>query len=211
MLSASDGLRTHPTRSISEACREGLVWVNDGRIGSGDGSAIVSSVAGGITLRIPSTRKPPPCCSADASDYPDEIGQTVPRSFYPLARARGMPFRAKRVGCEWRFVHRGLAGAACLFQVREPGGRYGRYRNRAAHGHLTAACPEFPAVLGLRVRDRLPLGVRNRVGAAAGERDDVILPVARTTAASLPGRRAGMLALEFPRHGTRSVLGDGSE
>ena len=35
---------------------------------------------------------------------------------------------------------------------------------------------------------------------------DVIFPVARTTAARLPGRRAGMLALEFPRYLSGSVL-----
>jgi len=39
-------------------------------------------------------------------------------------------------------------------------------------------------------------------GAAAGERDDVILPIAGTSAGGFAGRRAGMVPLKFPRHFT---------
>ena len=97
-----------------------------------------------------------------------------------------------------------MAGAARLFQVREPSSRYGRHGNRAAH--LTAARPEFPAVLGFRGRGGLPLEVLHGIGAAASERVHVILPVAGASAARLPGRRARMLALEFARYLTGSVL-----
>jgi hypothetical protein len=49
---------------------------------------------------------------------------------------------------------------------------------RAAHAPLTAALPDFPAVLGLGCGNGLPLKVRYGVGSAATERDDVILAVA---------------------------------
>ena len=49
-----------------------------------------------------------------------------------------------------------------------------------------AARPEFPAVLRSRRGDGLPLHVGNCVGAAAGERHDVILPVARACASGSP-------------------------
>jgi hypothetical protein len=62
---------------------------------------------------------------------------------------------------------------------------------------LTAAHPEFPAVLGPCSGDGLPLHIRHRVGAAATERDDVILAVAWTSPAGFADRRAGMLPLEF--------------
>jgi hypothetical protein len=70
----------------------------------------------------------------------------------------------------------------------------------AAHAPLSAARADFPAVLGLGCGNGLPLHVRNRVGSAATERGDVIFAVAGASAAGPAGRRAGMLALEFPRH-----------
>jgi len=62
--------------------------------------------------------------------------------------------------------------------------------------------PCLPTVLGLRAGNGLPLHVGNCVGAAAGERDDVILPIAGTSAGGFAGRRAGMVPLKFPRHFT---------
>ena len=61
-----------------------------------------------------------------------------------------------------------------------------------------AARPEFPAVLRSRRGDGLPLHVGNCVGAAAGERHDVILPVTRTGAGRSPGRWARVYTLELP-------------
>ena len=92
-----------------------------------------------------------------------------------------------------------LAGATRLFQVREPGSRYGRYRNRAAHRHLTAARPEFPTVLNLRCGDGLPLEIGDRIGAATGERLDVIFPVAGTGAGCEPGGGARVRMLRRGR------------
>jgi hypothetical protein len=70
---------------------------------------------------------------------------------------------------------------------------------------LAAAGPPLPPVLSLGIADRLPLQVPNRVGSAAGERLYVIFPVAGAGAAGSPGRRAGVLSLEFARHLARSV------
>jgi hypothetical protein len=84
--------------------------------------------------------------------------------------------------------------------------RYGGDRDRAARELLTAARPEFPAVLGSRRGYGLPLQVRNRVGSATGERLYVIFPVAWTGAGCEPRRRARMLTLKFPRYLTGSVL-----
>jgi hypothetical protein len=61
-------------------------------------------------------------------------------------------------------------------------------------------------ILGLRIRRCLPLEIRNGVRSATSERLYVILPVAGADAARLSARRAGMLALEFPRHLTGSVF-----
>jgi hypothetical protein len=78
---------------------------------------------------------------------------------------------------------------------------------RAARRSLPpSAAPEFPAVLCPCCGDGLPLEVRYRVGSAATERDDVILPKTGTGTACLAGRRAGMLPLELPRHLSGSVL-----
>jgi hypothetical protein len=71
---------------------------------------------------------------------------------------------------------------------------------------LTSARPMFPAILRFRVRDRLPLHVRNRVGPAPGERLYVIFSVSGTGTGRTPGGRARMLPLEFPRHLTRSII-----
>jgi hypothetical protein len=77
---------------------------------------------------------------------------------------------------------------------------------RAAMWTLTAARPEFPSILSPGVGDRLPLEVLHRVGTAAGERLNVILPVAGTSAAGFAGRGARMLALKLPSYLTGSVL-----
>jgi hypothetical protein len=50
------------------------------------------------------------------------------------------------------------------------------------------------------------LAVPDRIGSAAGEWHDVILPKTGTGTACFAGRWTGMLPLEFPRHLTRSVL-----
>jgi hypothetical protein len=71
---------------------------------------------------------------------------------------------------------------------------------------LAKASFPLPRVLGPRLRDRLPLDVRDGVGSAAGERDDVVSPVTGTRAISQPGRRAGVLPLELPRHRPRPML-----
>src|SRR5207302_1227624 len=55
----------------------------------------------------------------------------------------------------------------------------------------------FPAILSPRVRDRLPLQVRNRVGAAARQRHNVIFDVAGAWAGQATRRRARMLPLKF--------------
>jgi hypothetical protein len=55
--------------------------------------------------------------------------------------------------------------------------------------------------------DGLPLHVLNRIGAAAGQRHNVIFPVARARAAREPRGWAGMLVLKFVRHSAGPVLG----
>jgi hypothetical protein len=60
-------------------------------------------------------------------------------------------------------------------------------------------------VLSSRVGDGLPLEVRDHIRSAASERLNVILAIAWACAGRVAGRRAGMLALEFTRHLTRSV------
>jgi hypothetical protein len=63
---------------------------------------------------------------------------------------------------------------------------------------LTAnAARALPPVFGLRRLDGLPLQIRNCVGSTAGERNNVIFYVSGASACRLPGRRAGMLPLEF--------------
>jgi hypothetical protein len=52
----------------------------------------------------------------------------------------------------------------------------------------------------------LPLQVGDGIGAGAGQRHDVILAITRSSAAGFTCRWAGMLAMEFPRHLTGSVL-----
>ena len=71
---------------------------------------------------------------------------------------------------------------------------------------LATASPPFPPVLCAGGGDRLPLHVRNRIGTAAAERHDMIFPIAGTGTARKPRGGAGMLALEFPRHGTGPML-----
>ena len=70
----------------------------------------------------------------------------------------------------------------------------------------SSASSAFPPVLRFGVGDGLPLQVGNRVRASAGERFNVILTIAGTSATGSPGRRARMLSLEFPRHLTRPVF-----
>ena len=55
----------------------------------------------------------------------------------------------------------------------------------------------FPSVLSLRRRGRLPLQVRDRVGSAAIERDNMVFDVAGAGTGRTPRRRAGMLPLKF--------------
>jgi hypothetical protein len=86
-----------------------------------------------------------------------------------------------------------------------PGSRYGEMKPQSVRALTTANSP-LPSVLGLGIAYGLPLHVGNRVGAAAGERLNVILAVAGARAAGPAGRRAGVLALEFPRYLTGSVL-----
>jgi hypothetical protein len=72
--------------------------------------------------------------------------------------------------------------------------------DNAKHGKLSItriildARPAFPFLLSFRVGDCLPLKIRDRIGATASERDDVILPIAGTCAARIPGRGARFLA-----------------
>ena len=54
----------------------------------------------------------------------------------------------------------------------------------------TAALPLRP-ILGLGGGDRLPLHIRHGIGAAARQRDDMILGEAEAGAAGLAGGRAG--------------------
>jgi hypothetical protein len=76
---------------------------------------------------------------------------------------------------------------------------------------LSTACAAFPSILCLCGVYRLPLHIVDRVGAAAGERDDVIPDIAGTRAAGQAGRGAGVDFLKFPRHRTRSMLARGGE
>jgi hypothetical protein len=66
--------------------------------------------------------------------------------------------------------------------------------------NLTTAAFAFPAILSLRPRDRLPLQVRNRIGSAAGERDNMVLHVAGAWAGRAARRWARMLQLELVLH-----------
>lgn len=75
---------------------------------------------------------------------------------------------------------------------------------------LPTARIEFPAVFGLRVLDGLPLNIGNRIGAAACERHNVILDVTRTCASRAPGRRTGVLSLEFAGYLRNYVANSGS-
>jgi hypothetical protein len=64
----------------------------------------------------------------------------------------------------------------------------------------------FPLFVRLGVGSRLPLEIGNRVRSAAGERHDVVLPIAGTRAACSPSRMAGTLPLELACYFTGSVL-----
>jgi hypothetical protein len=68
----------------------------------------------------------------------------------------------------------------------------------ASAGQIREDKPFVPSVLGSRIADRLPLQVRNRVGAATGERLNMILAVAGAGAGCEPRRGAKVLA---SRHG----------
>src|SRR5262249_53161413 len=71
--------------------------------------------------------------------------------------------------------------------------------NRAAYNHLAlaSAAPPLPLILSFRISPCLPLHVRRCIGPSAGKRDDVILNVARTSAARATSRWAGMRQLEL--------------
>jgi hypothetical protein len=99
-----------------------------------------------------------------------------------------------------------LACAAELLEMRQPPGRHGGDRSEATARQLAPARLPLPPVLRPRIPDCLPLDVRNRVGSAAGERDNVIPPAPWTGTASEIRGRAWMLPLEFPRHFSGSVL-----
>jgi hypothetical protein len=113
-----------------------------------------------------------------------EIGAGSAGDAGQLGRCRGSPdrmvpglpppsrARSRRTGSTLRRRSDAsrLAGAAGVLQMREPRNRYGRDRDEAASGHLTATHPEFPPVLGLRGGDGLPLHVGNRMGTATGQR-----------------------------------------
>src|SRR6266404_1891383 len=68
------------------------------------------------------------------------------------------------------------------------------FRHRA---DLTTAPPRLPAILSLRRIGSLPLHIRDAIGSAAGERDDVILDVAGAGAGRAACRGAGVLPLKF--------------
>jgi hypothetical protein len=61
---------------------------------------------------------------------------------------------------------------------------------------LVNASLSLPMVLGPGISYRLPLQVPDRIGSAAGEWHDVILPKTGTGTACFAGRWAGMLSLE---------------
>ena len=86
-----------------------------------------------------------------------------------------------------------------------PGSRYGEMKPQSVRALTTANSP-LPSVLGLGIAYGLPLHVGNCIGAAAGERLNVILAVAGASARRAPGGWAGMLPLELPRYLTGSVL-----
>jgi hypothetical protein len=71
---------------------------------------------------------------------------------------------------------------------------------------LTTANSPLPSVLGLGIAYGLPLHVGNRIGAAAGERLNVILAVAGASAAGPASRKSGMRPLELPCHLAGSML-----
>jgi hypothetical protein len=91
-------------------------------------------------------------------------------------------------GTLWRFSEPQPRDAkcSCLFRCGSRQVDVVVTRNRAPPAHLTAARPEFPAVLGFRGGDGLPLQVRRRVRTAAGEGLYVILAVAGQAARVLP-------------------------
>jgi hypothetical protein len=95
-----------------------------------------------------------------------------------------------------------VAGSAIVLALRWPGNRHGA--DRAAW--LSIAAPSLDPILRPRGGDGLPLYVQNRVVSAAGERHNVILPIAWTRTAPEPRGRAGMLLLEFPGYLAGSVL-----
>jgi hypothetical protein len=71
-----------------------------------------------------------------------------------------------------------------------PGSRYGEMKPQSV-GALTTANSPLPSVLGLGIAYGLPLHVGNRIGAAAGERLNVILAVAGQAPLGLPVESQG--------------------
>ena len=74
---------------------------------------------------------------------------------------------------------------------------------------LATTRPTFPAILGLRIANGLPLHIGNRVRAAAGERDDVIFTVAGagTTRPTFPAILGLRIANGLPLHIGNRVRG----
>jgi hypothetical protein len=91
-------------------------------------------------------------------------------------RARLRPLGALRIIRRWQFF-------GCRYQT------FGIISAAAALG--------LPSILSLRRSGCLPLKIGNRVGSAAGERDDVILDLAGAATGRAARRRAGMLPLKF--------------
>ena len=61
---------------------------------------------------------------------------------------------------------------------------------------LPSTAHRFPFIFCLRIADRLPLEVRDRIKPSARERHDVVLDVTGTWAARQPGGGTGMRQLE---------------
>jgi hypothetical protein len=66
-----------------------------------------------------------------------------------------------------------------------------------ATARLPAACLRFSAMFSPRVRDGLPLHVRDGIGSATGKRHDVVLHVTGACAACVPRRRTSVRQLEL--------------
>jgi hypothetical protein len=91
--------------------------------------------------------------------------------------------------------------------MRRTAGRHGRDRDQAATGSpLTSAAPRLPFVLCLRIADRLPLQVRDRIRTATDKREDMVFDVTWARAACTAGCRTWVHQLELALDRGRSRL-----